>query len=205
MKTTAVKKLLPVSDEERWILSFYRDSEISGAMFFGRIARFLPAGQMQHDMTRHFADESAHAALWTETLYNLDCKPQRCKNAYQDAYLDAAGLPVNMMEILALTNVFERRVLTQYQQHLQLPNLNPRIGTTLNAIMDDEQWHILWIDKALNNMAETYGRETIDKKLAYYQAADDEVYAKAVAESDERLRFLFGQRADQIVNNAGNT
>ena len=50
-----------------------------------------------------------HAWYWTSALEKLNYHPIRIRNAYQDAYLEAAGLPVNVMEILALTQVFESR------------------------------------------------------------------------------------------------
>ncbi len=180
-----------LNDTERWLLSYYRDGELSGALFFGKMARYLPAGPIQKDLTRHFADESEHASLWTDTLYQLGYKPVKINDVYQDAYLDAAGLPINIMEILAITTVFEDRVLSQYQKHYALPGLNPQIAKTLKAIMDDEKWHILWIKKALQNLEAVYGKNEIQKKLDYYKDADNQVYQKTKKENDQRFNFLF--------------
>jgi len=47
-----------VTDDELWILSFYRTSEISGALFFGRLAKSLRPSEIQHDLSKHFADEA---------------------------------------------------------------------------------------------------------------------------------------------------
>lgn len=85
-------------DNNRWIMSFYRQSEISGALFFGRLASFLPPSPIQADLTQHFADESAHASYWTQAIYELGMKPDRVRITYQENYLEAAGLPVNIME-----------------------------------------------------------------------------------------------------------
>src|SRR3954468_19332221 len=105
------------SENERWLLSFYRTSEINGALFFGRLARSMRSGPMQADMTKHFSDESMHSWLWTECMGKLGVNPIKLRDAYQDSYLEAGGMPMNMMEVLAVTLVFERRVVGQYVTH----------------------------------------------------------------------------------------
>ena len=57
-----------MSENELWLLSYYRESEITGALYFGRLAKVLKPGPIQCDMTRHFADESMHAARWTACI-----------------------------------------------------------------------------------------------------------------------------------------
>lgn len=180
-----------IFDSERWMLSFYRTSEITGALFFGRLAKSLPAGPLQADLTQHFSDESSHASLWTQALTTLGCKPDRIATAYQDAYLEAAGLPVNIMEVLAITQVFERRVMHQYAQHSQLDNLHPVIADTLKTIMRDERWHIDWVSRALRELEPKFGAERIKATLARCKRADAEVYASVLDEHRERLGFLF--------------
>lgn len=180
-----------IDDSNRWIMSFYRYSEISGALFFGKIAAMLPAGQMQHDLTKHFSDESMHSWYWTEAMTNMGYKPDRIRNAYQDAYLESAGLPVNLMEVLAITNIFEKRVIGQYIRHLKTPNLHPIIESTIKKIVDDEVWHIQWINRELAKMSEKFGNDEIEKKLEKYRQADETIYGKLLDENHERLNFLF--------------
>lgn len=179
-----------LNDNDRWIMSFYRSSEISGALFFGRIAACVPAGPLQRDLTRHFSDESRHSWYWTKALEDLDFRPIRMKNAYQDGYLEAAGVPVNMMEILALTNVFEHRVIGQYARHLKVPGLHPVIKATIDKIVADEKWHIQWIRAALDEMGKTYGDEKVKEKIQFYRKADEEVYGKALAENESRIKHI---------------
>lgn len=179
-----------MDDNERWLLSFYRFSEISGALFFGRLTKSIPAGPIQHDMTKHFADESNHAWLWTNAISELGEKPIRIGSAYQDKYLEAAGLPVNIMEILAITNVFEARVIAQYAMHNRVENLSPIIGKTFKAIMDDEKWHLKWIGKALEDLAPKYGQAAIDAALQRYRIADKEVYGQVLDEHRGRIEHI---------------
>lgn len=178
-------------DNERWIMSYYRASEISGALFFGRLAAILPANEIQADLTQHFADESMHASLWTKALHELGHKTQRVSSTYQDHYLEAAGLPVNLMEILALTNVFERRVISQYALHLKLPHIHPVVHATLKKIMEDERWHIHWIEQALKKMEAEFGSDTIKRRIDHYREADREIFGKVTQENKDRLQYFY--------------
>lgn len=184
-----------LTDDELWVLSYYRTSEINGSLFFGRLARTLKPGPIQHDLTKHFADEAQHAWYWTDCLERLGTRPLKLSDAYQDQYLEAAGLPVNLMEILAITLVFERRVINQYVKHLAVPGVRPEVRDTIDRIMDDERWHVQWVRDALGGMEEKFGKDTITETLRRYKEADREVYAQTLAEHEERLEFLLRKDA----------
>ena len=179
-----------MGDTQRWLLSFYRTSEISGALFFGRLARAQRPGPIQQDLTHHFADEAQHARYWTDCLTELDTEPLKLGVAYQDQYLAAAGLPANLMEVLAITSVFERRVINQYARHLTVPELEPAVTRTLTRIMQDERWHISWVRQALKDMSAEYGRDTVKAAVRRFERADREVYAATISEHEERVSFI---------------
>jgi bacterioferritin (cytochrome b1) len=179
-----------ITNNDLWLLSFYRTSEISGSLFFGRLARSIKPGPTQRDMTKHFADEAAHAWHWTRCIESLGESPLKLSNAYQDSYLEAAGMPANLMEILALTQVFEQRVIGQYALHAKVPDLDPEIKLTLNTIMTDERWHIHWIAKALTEMEKDYGRSEIESALARFRQADQIVYQHVSAEHGDQVATL---------------
>ena len=186
-------------EQDRWMMSFYRYSEINGALFFGKIAAMLPPGPIQADLNKHFADESMHSWYWTKAMEELDYKPIKIRNAYQDAYLEAGGLPVNMMEILALTNVFEKRVLKQYFHHMKLPDIHPVIKNTIELIAEDEKWHIQWINKALDDMREKYGADKVNRKIQHYKKADEEIYKNFVIENQQRLDYVMHKSASRML------
>ena len=179
-----------LTENELWLLSFYRTSEISGALFFGRLSKTVKAGEIQRDMTKHFADESLHAHYWTECIYRLGGEPLKLEDSYQDQYLAAAGMPVNLMEVLALTQVFEKRVISQYTLHSNIPNLKPEIRETLEKIMTDEKWHIEWIRDALKKMETQYGEKSIYETLDRFRKADQEVYQKTMNEHENHIDCL---------------
>ena len=181
---------MKIDENLHWILSFYRTSEISGALFFGELARSLRPSAIQQDMTRHFADEANHARYWTDCLEKLGVQPLKLPTAYQNQYLAAAGMPVNLMEILAITLVFEKRVVGQYTLHAKSPNLPAIVGETIKTIMKDEQWHISWIRDALKDMETEYGADNIKDTLKRFTLADREVYQKTALEHQERIGDL---------------
>jgi bacterioferritin (cytochrome b1) len=183
-----------LGDAQRWLLSYYRSSEISGALFFGRLARAQAPGPLQEDLTRHFADEAQHARYWTDCISELGASALKLGVSYQDQYLVAAGLPANLMEVLAVTSVFERRVVNQYARHLAVPGLESAVARTLLKIMDDERWHIVWVRQALKDMEDEYGANQVKETVRRYQAADRQVYGATMREHEERLGFLL-QRA----------
>jgi rubrerythrin len=188
-----------LSENDLWLLSFYRSSEINGALFFGRVARTLRGGPLQADVTHHFADEANHAKYWTRCIEDLGYNAEKLSGAYQDQYLEAVGLPANLMEVMAITQVFEKRVIGQYHRHLRAPDTHPRVRQTIETIMEDERWHVKYVRDALQEMAKKYGQELVDDTLARFTAADEEVYAKTLAEYGERIAFLGDGAVDLSV------
>lgn len=188
---------MPLSDDELFVLSFYRSSEINGSLFFGRLARALRPSPIQHDLSKHFADEAQHAWYWTDCIDRLGARPLKLADAYQDRYLEAAGLPMNLMEVLAITLVFERRVINQYAKHLAVAGLHAEVTATIERIMDDERWHVQWVRDALAGLEDRFGKEHVEATLRRYRAADQEVYAGALREYESRFAFLSASRKEQ--------
>ena len=178
------------NENELWVLSFYRTSEISGSLFFGRLARCLGAGPVQRDMTKHFAAEARHAWYWTSCIEQLGAKPLKLVDAYQDQYLAAVGSPANLMEVLAITQVFERRVIHQYALHSRVRGIHPAVKQTLIEISADERWHIHWVKEALRSMEQAYGKTCIEQTLQRFRQADEEVYSTTMKEHEDRVRHL---------------
>lgn len=179
-----------LKENELWLLSFYRTSEISGALFFGRLCKSLRPGPVQHDMTKHFSDEAVHSWLWTDCIARMGANPLKLSDSYQDQYLAVAGMPANVMEILALTHVFEKRVIRQYALHSRVPDLHEEISETLGKIMDDERWHLNWVHEALTRMEPEFGKDYIEQTIKRFWEADQEVYKRTMVEHEERVRDL---------------
>jgi len=192
-------------DDQTWLLSFYRTSEISGSLFFGRLARSMKPGALQHDMSKHFADEAQHAWYWTDCIHRLGREPLRLGTAYQDQYLAATGLPANLMEVLAITQIFERRVINQYANHSRIPGLDPVVRETLRRIMADEAWHIRWVKEALKRMEPEFGEDVIAATVRRFTDADREVYRKTVEEHGQRVESLMQRSRSWASENRSNS
>lgn len=184
-----------IDENERWLLSFYRASEIAGALFFGRLATTLGPSRVQIDLSKHFADEAQHAWWWTDCLTQLGAEPLRLDDAYQRRYTAALGVPANLMEVLAITLVFERRVLKQYAEHARAARVRPEIQAVLGRIMADERWHTRWVAGALRTQAHEHGSDHVAAAVRRCQAADREVYARISCEHAERVHTLFDERS----------
>src|SRR6266404_2088197 len=102
---------------------------------------------------------------WTRCIAELGAEPIQLGQAYQDRYLSAAGLPANLMEVLAITQVFEARVIGQYNLHRHAPTLHPAVKETLDRILEDEKWHIQWVRAALEGMESKYGPDRVRATL----------------------------------------
>jgi hypothetical protein len=94
------------------------------------------------------------------------------------------------MEVLAITQVFERRVINQYALHSRVPDLRVEVAETIERIMQDEKWHLEWVGKALKQMESEYGADRVKAALTRYTLADREVYQKTMAEHEDRIKDL---------------
>jgi len=179
-----------LSENDCWLLSYYRTSEIDGAKFFSRIADLVRTADLTAEVTQHFADEAQHAAIWTQCLTDLGERPLKIASSYQRQYFAEIGVPANLMEVMAITQVFERRVIGQYRRQLRYPGTHPRVREALDRIMADERWHLRYVRTALDAMRVRYGDERVTDTIARYTEADEAVYARTLAEYGDRVAFL---------------
>lgn len=175
-----------VTENHIWLLSFYRLSEINGSQFFANLAKHIKQPEISHNLSRHFAEEAQHAWYFSDCIDQLGYRPLLVEKSYQD-YLSAVGLPANVMEILALTQIFERRVIRHYREQSRVFQEHPLILDTIDRVMQDEHWHLKWVMDALKEMEPIYGKEHIQATLQHYQGIDDEVHAQLQHEYAQRL------------------
>jgi len=162
-----------VGDEELWILSYYRASELAGSLLMGRLARRARGDELRARLTWHFAEEARHAWRWTEVIRRLGADPLPVGETYQSNYLGRAGVPRHEVDLLALTYVFERRVARHFALHRQLEGVHPLVRDTLATMCGEEGSHIRWIRERLDAEDD---RARVEAALARYEAIDREVY-----------------------------
>lgn len=183
------KGLDPSTSPDVAIFSYYRNAEQHGANLIFRLLKHLEDPDSQTALSQHLADETRHAWLWTERILRAGAKPMVVCDGYQTRIGRAAGLPRDVVELLALTVVVEQRALRRYQQHLRRPNLDPDTEQVLRTVSQDEGWHIDWIRTLGRKLAAERGDpERYERAIKKYRAIDAEV----VRHLEEAERAIFG-------------
>jgi rubrerythrin len=153
-----------------WLLNWYRQSELEGALLLGRMVRYADDPAVLTELTRHAADEARHAWLWQRTIAELDLAPVRIFRSYQSFYADEAAVPQRMVEVLALTHVFEQRVDHEFGEQLARGDLPDPVVRTFNALLRDEQRHLGWVAAWLDRQDNAQGvvdqYRTVDRRVA---------------------------------------
>lgn len=176
---------MQVSQIELERLNFYRASELHGGLVLGQLVTRTRDPWLVEQLTRHSAEEVRHAQIWTETIIDVGGKPRPLRDTYQ-AHLGAiVGAPASVFQVLALTQVFERRVYRHFLMHNRLPGTHPRVREALHIMLEEEKHHLSWVKEWLDREAQRRGRPLRDL-LQRYQRADDQVYEKLVIEYEFR-------------------
>ncbi len=128
-----------------WLLNWYRQSELEGALVLGRMVRYSDDPSVLAELTRHAADEARHAWLWQTTIAQLQLAPVRIHRSYQSFYATEGAIPQTLAEVLALTHVFEHRVDREFSDQLADPQLPDAVHRTFKALLRDEVRHLDWI------------------------------------------------------------
>src|SRR5271169_4814381 len=116
---------MSINDKQILIFSFYRDAELRGARLLFNLLGHLKGTDAQLKMSRHLADETRHAWLWTKRIADLGGAPVMIDDGYQRRLGLRTGVPKDIIDLLALTVVVEERARSRYMQHADLPNVDP--------------------------------------------------------------------------------
>ncbi len=168
---------MQLSKRELWLLNFYRNSELHGALLMGRLARSVSDAELIVNFTRHCATEAHHATLLSELLQSLGA-PFQATLTVQEAYSERGGVPKQIADLLVVSEVLEKRVLKTYTAHLDSSEFPAPVQDTLRKIireMEEEEDgdHAGWIDRRLQLLP----HEEVERAEAKWKAIDDEVEA----------------------------
>lgn len=181
---------MQISENDLWILSYYRESELAGSLVMGRLARETDDDDLRVHLTEHCAEEAHHAWLWTETILKVGGTPKRVAETYQTRYYAEIGTPASLLEILALTQVFERRVIRHFRAHMKWPNTHPVVLETLQRMIDDEVGHISWVKDRLDRYAVEKGQAIVAETMGRFTEVDERVYEAAMRYRDNARELL---------------
>jgi acyl carrier protein len=182
---------MEIDENELWILSYYRASELAGALVMGRLASQTDDEDLGVHLTEHCAEEANHAWLWTRTILDVGGTPRRVTETYQSRYYEAIGPPTTVLEVLALTQVFEKRVVRHFRDHLRRPGTHPAVQRTLERMIAEEAGHIGWVKERLDRWAPGAGEAAVTEALRRFAEVDEQVYAGLV-----EYRDRFGELVD---------
>ena len=176
------------SDRDLWTLNFYRNSELHGALFMGRLARTLTDTSLLAHATRHCATEAHHAALLSEAIEAMHGRIDPRVKTVQEHYSARGGIPSALVDLLVLSEVLEKRVLASYRAHLAQPGVHPQIRETLTAIVhemeeEDHGEEGSWIEAALEQLP----KDDVEAAEAKWRAVDAAVVADIAAAMDARF------------------
>jgi bacterioferritin (cytochrome b1) len=167
---------MPPTDREMWLLNFFRNSELHGALLMGRLARSLSETELLTNITRHCATEAHHAALLTEVIADLGGTVDPKTGTIQEQYSREGGVPKALVDLLVLSEVLENRVLSAYREQLNSAGLDPKVRLVLEEILREEEEHgsgeNAWIEQTLRKysvaeVADSRRRwSEIDRKVA---------------------------------------
>jgi len=170
-----------ITPRELMLLNFYRASELHGGLLLGQMARRTRDPRLMLELTNHSAEEIVHARLWTECILEVGGVPSPVRDTYQSYYTAVIGTPVTMLQVLALTQVFERRVYRHFTRHLRMPGIHPRIALTLERMLEEEKGHLTWV-KAWLDEESLHRPDEVRRLMHEYTRADERVYESLVRE-----------------------
>jgi demethoxyubiquinone hydroxylase (CLK1/Coq7/Cat5 family) len=172
---------MEITQRELGFLNFYRASELHGGLILGQIARGTRDAALLIELTRHSVEEVEHSLLWTETIVAVGGRIIPVRETYQDRYASVIGVPTGLLDVLALTQVFERRVYRHFTDHLRRRGTHPRVRATLQRMLEEEKGHLTWVKRWLDKQALVRG-EVVRDTMQRYSQADALVYQQMTAE-----------------------
>jgi hypothetical protein len=184
MITTAERPLPSaalVSERELAALNFYRLSELHGGLVLGTMARLTRDARLTRQLLRHAAEEVMHAELWTRAILRVRGRLHSVPATYQAYYARELGPPRSLLQVLALTQVFECRVFDHFSLHASRPHTHPIVRETLETMLEEEQGHLRWVREWLDREEERRPG-SVTAVMARFEAADRRIYPRVLAD-----------------------
>jgi bacterioferritin (cytochrome b1) len=197
---TATNAEFPTTESLIKLFSFYRDAEIRGATLLMKMMQWEKDPEAQVLFSRHVADETRHAWLWTKRIRQLGGLPVEVPDGYQRRLGKALGIPFNIVDLFALTVIVEERSVSRYSEHAASRHCDDLTREVLDELTKDEKWHISWMEEWMFRLARERGAETKAKaQLARYRTLEREVF-EAFKEDERRwIGFSFSDAPEPLV------
>jgi hypothetical protein len=179
---------MQITDRELWLLNFYRNSELHGALLMGRLARTLSDNELLLQATKHCATEARHAAMLSEAIVSAGGRLDPAVKPVQQHYSASGGIPKALADLLVLSETLEKRVLTTYRAHMGRSDVHPIVRKTIEGILQEMEHehgdeHAGWIDTALNALP----AGDVQSAETRWRAIDRDVANELAKQLDERF------------------
>lgn len=182
------------------LYSYYRDAELRGATLLLKLIMRIDDTEAQVKLSRHLADETRHAWLWTKKIASMGATPVRVDDGYQTRIGREVGIPKTLIDLFALTVVVEERAQRRYLEHAQSPDVDPETREILHEVTKDEKWHIGWIKNKLKELAAANGGEAkMLATLERYREIDRKVVGDLLAKEREAFGFSFSDAPEEAT------
>lgn len=163
-----------------WKLNWWRQSELEGALLLGRMVALADSAALCSRLTQHCAEEAEHSRIWSMALAELELPHVQIKRSYQSFYLHHTGLPGSLLEVLAFTQVFERRVHRRFREEIRNPNTPQPALNAYSQMIEDEKGHLAWVANWLSEQSDA------GPQLERFEAVDRRVVSELLP-SQNRL------------------
>lgn len=182
------------------LYSYYRDAELRGATLLLKLIMRIDDTEAQVKLSRHLADETRHAWLWTKKIADMGATPVRVDDGYQTRIGREVGIPKTLIDLFALTVVVEERAQRRYLEHAQRPDIDPETREILHEVTKDEKWHIGWIKNKLKELAAANGGEAkMLATLERYREIDRKVIGDLLAKERAAFGFSFSDTVEEVT------
>lgn len=198
---TATTAQAPDTESLIRIFSFYRDAEIRGATLLMKMMQWEKDPEAQVLFSRHVADETRHAWLWTKRIRQLGGLPVPVPDGYQRRLGKALGIPFNIVDLFALTVIVEERSVVRYTQHAASRHCDDLTREVLDELTKDEKWHISWMEEWMLRLAKDRGTEAKAKaQLARYREIEQQVFEEFKEDERRWIGFSFSDEEPLVAD-----
>ena len=133
-----------------------------------------------------------------QELATLGGQPIRIDSGYHRQLRRKAGLPANLLELLALTCVVEERARKRYEEHTTRSDVAPETLDILNEMRVDEEAHLAWITEKLTELGAKEGQGKVTAVLQRYRAVEATVFADMQHEEQRALAEVMQDKTQQV-------
>ena len=162
-------------------LNFYRVSELHGGLVLGQLVQRARDPWLIRQLTQHSAEEVRHSQIWAETIVAVGGRLRPVRSTYQTRLAHVVGVPRSLFQVLALTQVFERRVYRHFIEHDRLPGTHSTVRRSLQLMIAEEREHLSWVKTWLEREAERRGSK-LAAMLEQYRRVDEMIYDRLMVE-----------------------